>query len=299
MILFGGIEAGGTKIICAVGDSSGKIHDQVRIPTTTPNETLAQVIEFLKRADAKSPLFAIGVGSFGPIDPALSSPTYGYITATPKPGWRNFNMVGAIKKAFDLPIGFDTDVNTAAIGEYRWGAAKGLDTFIYVTVGTGIGGGGMISGKLMHGLTHPEMGHIFVPHDKKQDPFNGVCPYHGDCLEGLATGPAMMARWNVKSALDLPPDHKAWELEAEYLSYAVANWIMTLSPQRIIMGGGVMKRTELFPMIHKRVPELLNGYIQHDAILKNIQNYIVPPGLGEQSGIGGSIALAEYAFVNR
>lgn len=299
MIVFGGIEAGGVKVVCAVGDSTGKIHEQIRIPTTIPEDTIPQVIEFLSTNHKKTPLFAIGIGSFGPVDVNSTSDTYGYITSTPKPGWHNFDFVGAINKAFDLPIGFDTDVNTAAIGEHRWGAAQGLETFLYITVGTGIGGGGMVAGKLMHGLIHPEMGHIFVPHDKVNDPFAGVCPYHGDCLEGLATGPAMLARWNVKSALDLPPEHEAWDLEADYLAIAIANWIMTLSPQKIIMGGGVMKRKELLPKIYERVPRLLNGYIQHEAILENIDNYIVPPGLGEQSGICGTIALAEQALVDR
>lgn len=299
MILFGGIEAGGTKIICAIGDSIGKIYDQVRVPTTIPSDTMPQVIEFLKKHHEKTPLFSIGIGSFGPVDVDPASKEYGFITATPKPGWGHFDFVGAVKKEFDLPIGFDTDVNTAAMGEYRWGAAQGLETFIYVTVGTGIGGGGMIGGKLMHGLMHPEMGHIFIPHDKEKDPFAGVCPYHGDCLEGLATGPAMLARWDVRSALDLPADHEAWDLEADYLAYAIANWIMTLSPQKIIIGGGVMKRKELLPKIHERVPLLLNGYVQSPAILEEIDKYIVSPGLGEQSGISGAIALAEKALVNR
>jgi len=298
-MLFGGIEAGGTKIICAIGNSSGEILERTRIATTAPEENVPQIVEFFQKIHDKTPLAAMGIGSFGPIELDVSSPKYGYITATPKTAWRGFNFVGAIKKALDLPIGFDTEVNAATIGEYRWGAAQGLDTFMYVTVGTGIGAGCMARGHLMHGLVHPEMGHIFIPHDKKRDPFAGVCPFHGDCLEGLATGPALMARWNVNSAMKLPPEHEAWELEADYLAYAVANWIVTLSPQRVIMGGGVMKREELLGKIQERVPNLLNGYIQHPMILEHIDELIVRPGLGGDSGICGAIALAEKAFVER
>lgn len=299
MILFGGIEAGGTKFICAAGDSSGKIHQKIRIPTTTPEETIPQVIAFFKEIHQKTPLFAIGIGTFGPVDVDKTSQKYGYILSTPKPGWSDFNFIGAIKEQFHLPVGFDSDVNAAALGEHRWGAAQALDNFVYITIGTGIGGGAMVHGKLMHGLQHPEMGHIFIPHDKKRDPFAGSCPYHGDCLEGLANGPAMLARWDVKSALDLPIEHEAWDLEADYLAYAVANWILTLSPQKVILGGGVMRRRELLPKIQERVPRLLNGYIQHPAILKQIEHYVVHPGLGDKSGICGAIALAERALVDR
>jgi fructokinase len=298
MQLFGGIEAGGSKFVCAVGNATGKIDKKIVIPTSTPDETIPQVIKFFQATNLNKPLSAIGIATFGPVDLDVRSPHYGYVTTPPKPGWKHFNFVGALREAFpNLPIGFDTDVNGAAIGEYRWGAAKGLDTFLYVTVGTGIGAGEMVSGKLVHGLLHPEMGHMFVPHERHQDDFDGVCPFHGDCLEGLASGPAMQKRWNVKTPSDLPIDHPAWDLEAHYLAYAFANCVLIVSPQKIILGGGVTKRKEIFPKIRDKVQKFLNGYIKHEKILTNIDTFIVEPGLGEQSGICGAIALAEQAYL--
>jgi len=193
-----------------------------------------------------------------------------------------------------VPVGFDTDVNGAALGENRWGAAQGLDTFLYLTIGTGIGGGGLVGGKLMHGLIHPEMGHVRLPHDREQDPFDGLCPYHGDCLEGLASGPAIEKRWGTP-AHALPEAHPAWELEARYLALALTGYICTLSPQRIVLGGGVMQQQSLFPRIRQNVLELLNGYVQSPALLDRIDEYIVPPGLGNQAGVLGAIALAQDA----
>ena len=182
-------------------------------------------------------------------------------------------------------------MNGAALGEWRWGAAQELETFIYMTIGTGIGGGGMVNGKLIHGLLHPEMGHMRIPHDLERDPFPGNCPYHQDCLEGLANGPAIEKRWGAR-AETLPSDHPAWELEAEYLALAVVNLIVTLSPQRIILGGGVMQQNQLFPLIRDRVSTLLNHYVQCPEILEDIERYILPPGLGKQAGVLGAIALA-------
>lgn len=286
MTLYGAIEAGGTKFVCAVGTSPDDLRE-VRFPTTTPDETIARAVEFFR---AQPRVAAIGIGSFGPIDLHRDSPTYGYITTTPKPGWRNTDLVGAIRRALDVPVEFETDVNAAALGEHRWGAARGLDTFIYLTIGTGIGGGGLVSGKLMHGLIHPEMGHIRLPHDFARDPFPGVCPFHGDCLEGLASGPAIEKRWGAR-AETLPPDHPAWQLQAHYLALALVNYICTLSPQRIILGGGVMEQAQLFPLIRREVVQLLNGYIQSPAIIENIDTYIVPPALGARAGILGALAL--------
>ena len=294
--LFGGIEAGGTKFICAVGTASGKIDNRVVIPVTTPDETIPQVIEYFKNIHLKTPLSALGIAAFGPVDPNPASARFGHITSTLKLAWTNYNILGAIKDAFDIPVGFDTDVNGAALGEYRWGEAQGLNTFIYITVGTGIGAGGMVSGKMIHGLIHPEMGHMHIPHDHKRDPFAGVCPFHGNCLEGLASGPAIMKRWKVDSVLDLPDNHEAWELEAGYLASALINCILMLSPQKIIIGGGVMKQPNLLSRVHPKVVDLLSGYIKHDTILKNIDKYIVLPGLGLNSGICGAIALAEREF---
>ncbi len=291
--LFAGIEAGGTKFVCAVGTGPDDIRAEVRFPTTSPAETLAHVVDFLHQAQAEhGPIAAIGVAAFGPLDPNPASPTYGFITSTPKPGWGNTDVVGALRRHFDLPIAFDTDVNGAALGEWRWGAAQGLDTFLYLTVGTGIGGGGMVRGHLLHGLIHPEMGHIRMARDPQRDSFAGVCPFHGDCLEGLASGPAIEQRWGQK-ADTLPPDHPAWELEAEYLAQALHTFICTLSPQRVILGGGVMSQTHLFPRIRARVQASLNGYVRSPSVLEHIEDYVVPPALGHRAGVLGAMALAE------
>ncbi|MBI5033258.1 MAG: ROK family protein [Chloroflexi bacterium] len=287
--LYGGIEAGGTKFVCAIGTGPDDLRE-TRFPTTTPGETINRAIAFFR--EQQQSLAAIGIGSFGPIDIHADSPTYGFITTTPKPGWANVDLVGEITRAFNVPVGFDTDVNGAALGEHRWGAAQRLDTFIYLTIGTGIGGGGLASGKLLHGLIHPEMAHGYLPHDRARDPFDGVCPFHGDCFEGLASGPAMEKRWQQR-AENLPIDHPAWALEAHYIALALMNYICILSPQRIILGGGVMEQAELFPMIRREVQQLLNGYIHSPEILERIDNYIVPPGLGKRAGVLGAIALAQ------
>ncbi len=294
--LLAGIEAGGTKFVCIVGTGPDDIRAETRFPTTTPTETLARTVAFLHEAQAQhGALAAIGVASFGPIDLNPSSPTYGFITNTPKSGWSQTDFVGALRKHFSQPIAFDTDVNGAALGEGRWGAAQGLDTFIYLTIGTGIGGGGLMRGRLMHGLVHPEMGHTLLRRNPERDPFSGTCPFHEDCLEGLAAGPAIAARWGAP-AETLPPDHPAWNLEADYLAQALHAFICTLSPQRIIMGGGVMNQQHLFPRIRKRVQRLLNGYIQHEALRSEIDSYIVPPGLGSRAGVLGALALAARAL---
>jgi fructokinase len=291
--LVGGIEAGGTKFVCAVGTGPDDIRDEIRIPTTTPAETIGAAIEFFRQQAARcGNLSAVGIASFGPIDPTPGSPTYGYITSTPKPGWAQTDFAGAVVRALGVPVGFDTDVNVAALGEWRWGAGKGLENLIYLTIGTGIGGGGLVNGKLMHGLIHPEMGHIRIPHDLMRDPYPGHCPYHGGCLEGLACGPAMAARWK-QPADTFPDDHPAWALEAHYLALALVNIICTLSPERIILGGGVMSHAPLFPMIRREVLDLLAGYVQSPAILNHIDHYIVPPGLGNRSGVLGAFALAQ------
>jgi fructokinase len=293
--LFGGIEGGGTKFNCAVGISPDDIRREIRIRTTTPEETLEQAISFFQEAERDfGRLSALGVACFGPLDPRPASPSFGYILPTPKPGWTNADIVGTLRSVFNVPIGFDTDVNGAALGEWTWGAAQSLDTFIYLTVGTGIGGGLMANGKLVHGLLHPEMGHIMIPHDKARDPFEGACPFHKDCFEGLASGPALEKRWGQK-AETLPLDHPAWELEAQYVALALVNYITTLSPQRIIIGGGVGGREDLLPVIRKNVQEILNGYVQSPSITKNIDEYIVPPGLGVRAGMLGAIALAREA----
>ena len=297
MALYGGIEAGGTKFICAIGTGPDDIRAETRFPTSAPADAIRQAIAFFKGYQSREPLTAIGVASFGPVDPDLRSPSFGYVTTTPKPGWAQTNFVGPLRDALGVPVGFDTDVNGAALGEHRWGAAQGLDTFVYLTIGTGLGGGGMVNGKLVHGLMHPEMGHMLVPHNWEADPYAGFCPYHGDCWEGLCAGPALEGRWQTR-AENLPLDHPAWELEAHYLALGLVNIICTLSPQRIIMGGGVMDQSHLFPLVHNNVYMMLNGYIQAAQILENMDSYIIPPGLGSRAGVLGAIALAQDAHQN-
>lgn len=290
---YGAIEAGGTKFVCAVGNGPDDLYIE-RFDTTTPEETISNAIDFFKEQNSRNKLSAIGIGSFGPIDLNEHSDNYGYITSTPKPDWSQTDFVGAIKNEFDIPIGFDTDVNAAALGEHHWGKAKGLTDFLYLTIGTGVGGGGMLNGKLMHGLVHPEMGHVFIPLNS-EDQYKGACPFHNNrCFEGLASGPAIEERWG-KSASDLGTSHEAWNLEAHYISLALVDYICTLSPQRIIIGGGVMGQKQLFPLIHEKVGAMLNNYIQSPEIINNIANYIVSPGLGNRAGVLGALALAMQA----
>jgi fructokinase len=291
MQLFGGVEAGGTKFVCVVGSGPGEIHAETRFSTTSPQETLGKMAQFFRQQSVERPLAAIGVSCFGPVDLQPGSPTYGFITTTPKPGWAYTDVAGWLEKELQTPVAFDTDVNGAALGEYRWGAAQGADPCLYLTIGTGIGGGGILNGRPMHGLVHPEMGHMRLPHDWKGDPFAGVCPYHGDCFEGMACGPALEKRWGGR-AETLPAAHPAWALEASYIALALANLICTLSPRKIVIGGGVMQRQEIYPLVRQQVQQLLNQYVQSPAILSRIDEYIVPPGLGNRSGVLGAIALA-------
>ncbi len=294
--LYGAIEAGGTKFVCAVGSGPDDLRAETRFPTTMPGETIGRAIAFFEaQRAAHGPLAALGIASFGPVDLDRASPRYGYITSTPKPGWQYADLVGPLARALGVPVGFDTDVNGAALGEWRWGAAQGLTTFLYLTIGTGIGGGGMVNGRLLHGLTHPEMGHMLIPHDRARDPFDGVCPYHGDCLEGLASGVAIGRRWN-RPAAELGPEHPAWALEARYLALGLVNLIVTLSPQRLILGGGVMEQPQLFSLVRADVQRLLAGYVESPALAEAIDSYIVPPGLGNRAGVLGAIALAQQAL---
>jgi fructokinase len=277
----GGIECGGSKWECAIGGSGPDLTAAETIPTTTPEETIGRAIAFFER---EGPVDAIGIGSFGPLDRRPGSPTWGYVTTTPKPGWAQTDIAGPIGRALSVPVAFDTDVNAAALGEHRWGAAKGLDTFCYITVGTGIGGGGMVGGKLLHGLLHPEFGHLRIPHDLAADPFPGSCPYHGDCWEGLASGTALRARWGrPPTELD---DDRAWQLHARYLALGLVAVIAVLSPERIVIGGGVMQRTGLLADIQREVARLVNSYLGEAAS-------ITLPALGGRAGVLGAIALAD------
>jgi fructokinase len=294
MPVFGGIEAGGTKFICIIGSGPGDIKAETRIPTTRPDETLDQAFRFFNEYQNEETLDGIGIASFGPVDPDPVSETFGFITTTVKPGWAYTDIVGKTKQALGIPVGFDTDVNAAALGEYIWGAGQGMDVLIYLTVGTGIGGGCLIDGKPLHGVRTPDVGHIRIPHNWDKDPYPGFCKVHGDCFQGLAAGPAIEGRWGIPGG-KLTPDHPAWKLEVEYLSLGILNIIGILAPRRIIMGGGVMQQEFLMPMIRNEVAKQLRGYWEIPLILDNIGAYIVPPGLGNRSGSLGAIELARMA----
>jgi fructokinase len=276
---YGCIEAGGTKFVCGTGSGPDDLTLET-FSTTTPDETIGRAVSFLR---GSGELSAVGIGSFGPVDLRT-----GFITTTPKLSWQHCDLAGAVRRALGVPVGFDTDVNAAALGEARWGAARGLTDFLYLTVGTGIGGGAVVNGHVLHGLGHPEMGHVRVPHDPARDPYPGGCPFHNDCLEGLASGPAMQERWG-QAASELPPDHPAWELEAHYLALGLATWVCTLSPQKIVMGGGVMQQEHLFDKARCQLVRLLNGYVAAPEV--------VPPQLGSRSGVLGAMVLAEMARV--
>lgn len=297
MHLYGGIEAGGTKFVCAVGTGPDDIRAEVRFPTTEPDETIGRAVEFFRQYMIKTRqrLDGIGIGSFGPLDLNPGSADFGKITSTPKDGWISTDIRRRIERETATPAAIDTDVNAAALGEGIWGAAVNLRDYIYLTVGTGIGGGFIVQGKPLHGLVHPEMGHMRVPHDRQEDPFDGVCPYHGDCLEGLASGPAIEARTG-KSGQELPGYDPVWDLEASYLAHALTNLVCVASPQRIILGGGVMQQEQLFPMVRLKLRQLLNGYVQSPLITELSPEYIVPPKLGQRAGVLGAIALARQTF---
>ncbi|OOE14508.1 ROK family protein [Fictibacillus arsenicus] len=292
-MILGAIEAGGTKFVCGIGNENGDIIEKISFPTTTPEETLKLVTDYFKDKQIET----LGVGSFGPIDLNTESSTYGFITSTPKKHWKNVNLLGELKKHIDVPMAFDTDVNAAALGELEWGAAKGLDSCIYMTVGTGIGVGAVTEGKLIHGMLHPEMGHILVKRHE-DDTYKGNCPFHGACLEGLASGPAIENRWGQKGVV-LSANPQVWELEAYYLAQALVNYILVLSPKKLILGGGVMQQKQLFPIIIENVINLLNGYIQHENLLVNMDDYIVPPELGDNAGLCGALALAKNMITKR
>ncbi len=289
--LYGGIEGGGTKFICIVGRGPDEVVDETRFPTTTPKETLDQVVSFFTPHLKAGRIKAIGLGSFGPVDLDPSSPTYGYITTTPKPKWGNTDILGTLKKALSVPMAMDMDVAAAALGEFQWGASRGIDPSLYLTVGTGIGGSYILGGKPLRGLVSLEMGHVRVPHDRVLDPFPGSCPFHGDCFEGLANGPSIQKRFSMPADI-LPDEDPFWEIEAAYIAAALANYILTFPPRKIVLGGGVMHRRFLFPTIRSRLHEMLNNYLNHPLLTQHLDEYIVPPALGQLSGSLGGIALA-------
>ncbi len=285
----GALEAGGTKMVCAIGDETGKIFEQISIPTITPEETVPKMVEYFKKANVE----ALGIACFGPIDPDKISPTYGHITSTPKLPWQNYNIVKAFEDALGCPAGFDTDVNGSVLGEVTFGQAKGKKCVAYATIGTGVGVGVFIEGKLLHGMLHPEAGHVLIQ-KRADDGYPGRCPFHKNCLEGMAAGPAIEERWG-KKAIELKDKKEVWDLEAYYIAQALTGYVLTLSPEMIILGGGVMHQEQLFPMIRNYVKEMLNGYIKTEEI-ENMDSYIVPASLNDDQGIMGCLELARRAL---
>jgi fructokinase len=289
-VVYGGVEAGGTKFVCVLGTGPDDIRARARIDTTSPGETLAASVAFFReQASVHGVPEAIGVASFGPVELRRDHPAYGLITTTPKPGWTNTDVVGPFSDAFGVPVGFDTDVNGAALGEWTWGAGRGLASIIYLTVGTGIGGGAIVSGQIAHGLVHPEMGHVSVTR-QPGDGYPGHCPFHGDCLEGMAAGPAIEERWGRRGEALGELTEGAVELEAAYLASGLRQFVYTLAPERIVIGGGVSEMPGLLERVRSRLLEEMAGYAvqpEHEGA-----DFVVPPGLGSGSGAAGALALA-------
>lgn len=280
--MIGAIEAGGTKFVCAVGNPDGTILDRASFPTTTPEETVAKVEEFF----SKHPIEKLGVGAFGPINLRAGSENYGSIENTPKVPWRYYPLLEELKKRFNIPVAINTDVIASCLGEYEYGVGKDVSSCLYITVGTGIGAGFVQDGKPFQGKNHSEMGHVLL-RKHPEDAFEGSCPSHGACLEGLASGPAIEARYGKKGVELADQDH-VWETEAYYLAQAIMDYFVILSPEKIILGGGVMKQEKLYPMIREKFMELLNGYIE----VENVDELIVAPELNDDQGVKGCIALA-------
>lgn len=285
----GALEAGGTKMVCAIGDEKGNIEERVSIPTKAPEETIPLLIDFFKQRN----IDALGIGCFGPLELNKKAEKYGYITTTTKLAWRNFDFLGSMKKALQCPVGFDTDVNGSVLGEVTFGQAKGKSCALYLTIGTGIGAGIYIEGKLLHGMLHPEAGHVLITR-RETDTYGGKCPYHKNCLEGLAAGPAIEGRYG-KKAVDLAEEEDVWDLEADYIAQALTGYILTLSPEIIILGGGVMHQMQLFPLIRKKVTEYLGGYVNTEE-LSDMEHYIVPASLHDDQGIMGCLELGRKAL---
>lgn len=293
--VYGGIEAGGTKFVCVVGSGPGDIRATIRLATGEPQSTLEQVTGFFRAyLDSGGSLDAIGIASFGPTELRIGHPKYGSITTTPKPGWSDTDLVGPLRKAFSVPVVLDTDVNGAALAEGRWGAARGLSTYVYVTVGTGIGGGGVVGGRVLHGLIHPEMGHISIPRQPGDD-YPGSCPFHGDCFEGMASGPAMASRWGRPAEELRGHDlEEAVELEAAYIAAGLRTIVYVLAPERIVLGGGVCSLPGLLPAVGRKLAGTLAGYpglAEHQT-----DTFVVPAALGASAGSLGALVLGEIAL---
>jgi fructokinase len=283
---YGGVETGGSWCVCALGPAPDRIEAIEQFPTGEPRETVAGIVDFFERHGRPR---ALGVAGFGPIELDPASPSWGTLGATPKPGWAGWPLGSALRDALGVPVVVETDVGAAALAERRWGAGSGCDNLCYLTIGTGIGAGLLFGGVPGHGLMHPEVGHIRIPHDHGRDPFDGACPFHGDCWEGLAAGPAIAARWGM-AADRMPDDHPAWELEAEYVALGILAIVLIASPQRVIVGGGVIRRAGLLERVRARLPELLAGYPPGPQIAAD-PGYVVAPALGDEAGVRGAIAL--------
>lgn len=296
-MIVGGIEAGGTKFVCLVGTEAGDILAETRFPTLGAGETIDAAIRFFRDlASEGTRVEAIGIGAFGPLD-LRRGPDYGRLLATPKPGWSGVDLAGPVRAALGVPVGVDTDVNAAAIAEARWGAARGLCSLVYVTVGTGIGMGALVDGRPLHGLVHPEAGHVSVPREPGDD-FPGACPFHADCLEGMASGPAIAARWGRPAErLDGALRDRAVDLEAAYLASGIRTVVYALAPERVVLGGGVVNLPGLIPRIRERLATALGGYPglpEHAS-----EGFVVPAGLGAGAGPRGALAIGEMASQDR
>lgn len=286
MKLYGALEAGGTKMVCAIGDENGNILERISIPTRTPAETMGPMIDFFRGKGIR----ALGIGCFGPVDLKKGSRTYGYITSTPKLAWQNYPIVAEFEKALGVPVGFDTDVNAAALGEATWGCTRDVENSIYITVGTGVGVGVIIGGKPYHGMLHPEGGHILLARNPDDPMVGSGCPFHENCLEGLAAGPSLEKRWGIKGA-ELTGRKEVWQLEAYYIGQALADYILILSPERIVLGGGVTHQEGLLALIRQETAKQLAGYIRTAAI-DHLDSYIVGVSLNDNQGVMGAVKLA-------
>ena len=290
--LYGGIETGGTWCVCALGTGPDHVRAVEEFPTTSPEETLERIVAFFARQEAPR---AVGIGSFGPVDLDPDSPTWGYVRATPKSGWQRAPVGPYIRERLGVPVALDTDVAAAAVGEHAWGAGRDVSALCYLTVGTGIGAGLLVDGQPLHGLIHPEVGHLRIPHDRDADPFAGSCSAHGDCWEGLASGAALAARWHVTSASELPDEHPGWDLEARYLGLGIFSIVCVASPERVIVGGGVLEHRGLLARVREELRALNAGYLDAPALVADLESYLVPPALGDRAGVLGAIALAQQA----
>lgn len=290
MLKFGALEAGGTKMVCAVGTAQGEILERISLPTEAPEITMPKLLDFFRGKG----LAAMGIGSFGPVDLDPRSPNYGTIRTTPKLAWREYPILRRFEEELGIPTGIDTDVNAAALGEAMWGCTRTVSDSIYVTVGTGVGVGVIIKGRPHHGMLHPEGGHVFVERLPGDPMEQGVCPYHANCLEGLASGPAIQRRWG-KAAAELADRPEVWELEAGYIAQALCGYILTLSPERIVLGGGVMHQEQMFPLVRREVRRQMGGYVR-DCGMDDLETYIVPVSLGDNQGVMGAVKLAMDAY---